>query len=68
MIVPFHCVREGVPIYVHWRVAAYARWNPVRVTVWTLAQWQGLGIEREIEVWHNLVRWEHAHPALRGRT
>jgi hypothetical protein len=63
----FLCVREGVPVYVHRRVAAYIRWYPLRVTAWRLAWWQYLVIEREIEVWYNLVEWEHTHPALCGR-
>jgi hypothetical protein len=60
-------VQQGVPIYAHPRVAAYARWHPLRITEWTLAWWHRLAIYREIEVWYNMLRWERTHPTLRGQ-
>ncbi|HZS88852.1 MAG TPA: hypothetical protein VFE42_15370 [Chloroflexota bacterium] len=63
----FQCVREGVPVYLHRRVAAYVRWHLVRLRAVTLAWWRFLVVERELEVWYNLMEWEHAHPGLSGR-
>jgi len=54
--------RDGVPIYAHQRIAAYARWHPLRVTTWDLAWWHVLVIDQADETWKRVTRWERAHP------
>ena len=59
-------VQQGVSIYVHRRLAAYARWHALPITARRLAWWRYFEVDREIEVWHDLVRWERSHPGLGG--
>jgi hypothetical protein len=55
--------QQGVPVYAHRRVAAYVRWKTLRLTTWSLACWHYLAVDREIEVWYDLIRWERTHPS-----
>jgi hypothetical protein len=59
-------VQQGVPIYVHRRLAIYARWHALPITARRLAWWRYFEVDRELEVWHNLVQWERSHPGLGG--
>ena len=59
--------QRGVPLYADRRVAAYARWHTIPVTAWTLGWLHRFAIVREIEVLHDMLIWERAHPGLRGR-
>jgi hypothetical protein len=47
-------------------VAAYARWRTLPITARRLAWWHYFAVEREPEVWHDLVQWERSHPGLGG--
>lgn len=58
--------QEGsVPVYVHRRVAAYARWRPLRLTAKTLLWWPRIAVADGDAVLRDLTRWERAHPGLR---
>jgi len=59
--------RAGVLVYTHCRIAAYLRWQPLRVTVSTLPWWRCFVVEHDAEVLRALRRWEGAHPSLRVR-
>jgi hypothetical protein len=59
---------DGVPIYVHRRLAAYLRWHPLRLRAGGHAWWQGLSVEGDGEVLRALAFWESTHPQLCGRT
>jgi len=58
---------QGVPIYAHHRIAAYARWRPLRVTGHGLGRWGYLAVAHEDQVWRDLLRWERMHPTQSGR-
>jgi hypothetical protein len=55
---------QGVPVYVHQRLAAYLRWHAVGLKAWKWGPWRGLRLEREAEVWREVSVWERRHPGL----
>ncbi len=59
--------RDGVTVYAHRRIAAYLRWNSLRVTASALPWWRCLVVEHEVEALRALRCWEGAHPGLRVR-
>jgi len=59
--------RDGVTVYAHRRIAAYLRWNSLRVTASALPWWRCFVVEHEVEALRALRRWEGAHPGLRVR-
>jgi hypothetical protein len=58
---------QGVPIYAHHRIAAYAQWRPLRVTAHGFRRWSYLAVAHEDDVWRDLLRWERTHPTQSGR-
>jgi len=59
-------VEQGVMIYAHRRVAAYARWHALPLTAHGGGWWSGFAIARADLAWRALVRWEYTHPGLGG--
>ena len=57
-------VQNGVPIYAHRRLAAYARWHPRDVSTHNLGCSPSFAVERGEQVWRDLVHWERTHPSL----
>jgi len=56
-------VEQGVIIYAHRRVVAYARWHALPVTAhggW----WSSFAIAHAEAAWRALARWEYTHPSL----
>jgi len=58
-------VEQGVTIYAHRRVAAYARWHALPLTAHGRGWWSGFAIAHADMAWRDLVRWEYTHPGLR---
>jgi len=58
---------QGVPIYAHHRIAAYAQWRPLYVMAHGLGRWGYLAVAHEDDVWRDLLRWERTHPSQSGR-
>ncbi len=59
---------QGVVVYAHRRIAAYARWRPLRVTAHGLGPWHYFSVEHEGQVWRDLLCWERTHPGQRTDT
>lgn len=57
----------GAPIYAHRRVAAYGRWQPLRLVGHGAGWWRYLSLDDAEGTWRNLLRWEEAHPSLSHR-
>lgn len=56
--------QEGIDMYMHQRLAAYARWKPVHLSAKSIAWWHYLVVEEEQSLLRDLRRWEFSHPQL----
>ncbi|MCL4544621.1 MAG: hypothetical protein M1118_08520 [Chloroflexi bacterium] len=55
---------SGRPVFAHRRLAAFARFQTLRLTTRGTALWHALVVERAEHLWIELVRWEYGHPRL----
>ncbi len=57
-------VVDGVPVYLHARLAAYARFNPLCVTARAVVLWQSLALDGDDTLLRRVRRWEAMHPTM----
>lgn len=57
-------VVDGVPVYLHTRLAAYARFNPLCVTARPIMLWQSLALVGDDTLLRRIRCWEATHPIL----